>query len=409
MRRPSRPLTALLAPIVTLAVLACGQDTQSPTGSAEGELSPPVGVGPAMAVSGDPLQYSQVSAGGNHTCAVTLDGRAYCWGINFLGQLGDGTSGNTRNWPTPVATALRFRQISAGEFHTCAVTTDDLAYCWGDNGAGELGDKTTTPRTAPIKVLGGHKFRDVRVGYGFSCGVATTGESYCWGDNGFGEIGDNTIITRLVPRLVRGGQAFRRIVPGGQYACGVTTSDKAYCWGRNAWGQLGDGTTTDRHLPTAVAGNRSYKNVSGSQSHTCGFTTAGAVYCWGFNSDGELGDGTRTNRTRPVLAKTTGTLDGVSPGGSHSCALKSDGHALCWGSNVYGQVGDGTTIDPQPLPVLVVGPGNYDAIAAGRLHSCTLTNQHYAVCWGHNSYGQLGRGSYTQREAIPLGVGGPLE
>ena len=162
------------------------------------------------------------------------------------------------------------------------MTTDDLAYCWGQNGGGTLGDNTTTDRTTPVRVRGGHRFRDVRAGYSATCGVATTGESYCWGTNTYGEIGDNTIINRLIPRLVRGKHSFRRIVPGSGYACGVTTADKAYCWGRNDFGQLGDGTTIDRHLPTPVAGNRTFKNVSAGDAQPAGsrpaaWYTAGAA------------------------------------------------------------------------------------------------------------------------------------
>ena len=403
---PSR-LTAPLVAIITLAAIGCSDESRPPTGPAEPEGSPTVS-GLVTAAAASPLQFSQISAGGRFTCGITTDGRAFCWGINFFGQLGDGATGNGSARPHAVLTSLRFRQITTGFYHTCAVTTDDLAYCWGDNSGGQLGDKTTTGRTTPVRVLGGHKFRDVRAGYSHTCGVATTGESYCWGTNLYGEMGDNTLINRLVPRLVRGGHSFRRIVPGSGYSCGVTTADKAYCWGRNEWGQLGDGTTTERHLPTAVAGSRAFKNVSASSSHTCGFTTGGAVYCWGMNQDGRLGDGTTTNRTRPVLAKTTGALDGVSPGSSHTCALRSDGHVLCWGSNQLGTIGDATTITPRLLPVQVVGDANYDAIHAGFAHTCGLTVDHFALCWGGNEYGQLGRGYYSQKEGFPQGVESPF-
>jgi alpha-tubulin suppressor-like RCC1 family protein len=400
-------LTAPLLAAVTWAALGCGDESQPPTGPAELGESPAASSTVAAAAT-SPLQFSQISSGARFTCGLATNGQAFCWGINFAGQLGDGTTGGSRARPHAVATSLRFRQITTGSSHTCAVTTDDLAYCWGDNSGGQLGDKTTTPRTTPVRVLGGHKFRDVRGGFSATCGVATTGESYCWGTNLYGEIGDNTIINRLVPRLVRGGHSFRRIVAGSGYACGVTTADKAYCWGRNDFGQLGDGTTTERHLPTPVVGNRGFKNVSASTLHTCGFTKASAVYCWGYNTDGAVGDGSTTHRPRPVLAKTTGALDGVSSGGSHACALRSDGHVLCWGSNQLGQVGDATTITPRLLPVQVVGSGNYDAIHAGFTHTCGLTVDRFALCWGANEYGQLGRGFYSQKEGFPQGVEPPL-
>ena len=407
MRSPARRLTGIPIAILASAALGCGDESRPLTGPAQNEPSPAVS-GPVTAAATGPLLFSQVSAGVRFTCGVTTDGRAFCWGANFTGQLGNGTTGNAPARPVAVATSLRFRQITTGFTHSCAVTVDDVAYCWGENGGGQLGDKTTTSRTVPVRVLGGHKFRDVRAGWGATCGVATTGESYCWGTNTHGEIGDNSIVTRLIPRLVRGRHSFRRIVAGSGYACGVTTAGKAYCWGQNDSGQLGDGTTTERHLPTPVAGNRDWKNVSANSWHTCGFTTAGAVYCWGSNIDGVLGDGTTTNRTRPVLAKTTGTLDGVSPGSSHSCALRNDGRVLCWGNNQVGQVGDATIVSPRLLPVQVVGSANYDAIHAGFTHTCGLTVDHLALCWGGNDFGQLGRGTYTVREGFPQGVQPPL-
>jgi alpha-tubulin suppressor-like RCC1 family protein len=109
-----------------------------------------------------------------------------------------------------------------------------------------------------------------------------------------------------------------------------------------------------------------------------------------------------------VLARTTGTLDGVSPGSSHSCALRNDGRVLCWGSNQLGTVGDATTITPRLLPVQVVGDANYDAIHAGFAHTCGLTVDHFALCWGGNEYGQLGRGYASRKEGVPQGVEPPL-
>jgi alpha-tubulin suppressor-like RCC1 family protein len=408
MCRPRHRLTAPLFGLATWAALGCGQETTSPTSPAE--PSPSIAAEGTVAAATAPLQFSQVSSGGAHTCGVTADGRAYCWGSNFRGQLGDGLEASevARARPAAVATTLRFRQISAGEQHTCAVTFDDLAYCWGDNFRGALGDKTTTDRGTPVAVLGGHRFRDIRAAFSSTCGVTTSNEPYCWGDNRYGQVGDNTIIQRLVPRLVRGGLAFRRIVPSVYYACGVTTADKAYCWGRNASGQLGDGTTTDRHLPTLLAGGRNYKNVSPGTEHACGFTSGGAVFCWGLNSQGQLGDGTTTRRTKPVLAKTAGALDGVTTGDVHSCALRNDGRVLCWGGNQFGQIGDATNVAMRTLPVQVVGDVDYDAIEAGRSHVCGLSTAGTAFCWGANQHGQLGRGTFTTREPFPQGVEPPL-
>src|SRR3954462_15008993 len=134
MRRPQIRSISLL---VALTVVAC-QEPTAPAGS------------PAPAVTATSLVWTQVTVGGQHACALASNGRAYCWGHAEAGQLGTGTTPIQVPRPTRVSGALQFAQISAGTEHTCAVTTDSKAYCWGENGSGELGDGTTTSRTTPV-------------------------------------------------------------------------------------------------------------------------------------------------------------------------------------------------------------------------------------------------------------------
>jgi alpha-tubulin suppressor-like RCC1 family protein len=171
--------------------------------------------------------------------AVATDGRAYCWGNNQWGQLGDRTK-IARLTPTAVYGGLSFRDASAGHSHTCAVTTGDRAYCWGYNFGRVLGDGSDSPRRLkPTAVVGDLQFRQVAAGTQETCGVTTSEAVYCWGS---------------APTLVEGGQNFAQVDPSGSHTCGVTASALAYCWGFNLWGQLGDGTTTDRSTPAAVVG-----------------------------------------------------------------------------------------------------------------------------------------------------------
>ena len=86
---------------------------------------------------------------------MTTGGVAHCWGWNLYGEVGDGT---TTQRLTPVAVAgglpFSFTVASLASFHTCGVTTGSVAYCWGYNYYGQLGDGTTTDRSTPVPVAG---------------------------------------------------------------------------------------------------------------------------------------------------------------------------------------------------------------------------------------------------------------
>src|SRR5437870_4737781 len=260
-----------------------------------------------IGASGSPLTFTAtatsgvtVDAGGFHSCAVRA-GQAFCWGNNGSGELGDGTT-TGRPVPTPVGGGLSFAALSAGGSYTCGLTASGVAYCWGFNAFGDLGDGTTTDRLVPTPVAGGLSFAALSAGFAHTCGVTTSGAAYCWGFNGSGGLGDGTTTQRLVPTPVAGGLTFAALsgATGGNYTCGVTTAGAAYCWGFNGSGNLGDGTTTQRLVPTPVAGGLPFAAVSAGTNHTCGATTSGAAYCWGDNTVGELGDGTRTGRLVPT-------------------------------------------------------------------------------------------------------------
>ena len=156
---------------------------------------------------------------------------------------------------SPTQPAARpFAKMSAGGAGTCGVTAGGAAYCWGSNFSGQLGDGTTTDRSSPVLVTGGVSFAAVSAGPGgdFTCGVTSGGAVYCWGYNGNGELGDGTTTNRSSPVLVMGGVSFAAVSAGGAHTCGVTAGGAVYCWGLNSSGQLGDGTTTDRSSPVLV-------------------------------------------------------------------------------------------------------------------------------------------------------------
>lgn len=169
-----RPLSVSAVALSGLfAVLGCGSDQSSPT-------APPEQASPVIsAAAAAPLSFYQLSSGWDRTCGVTTDNRAYCWGYNAEGYLGDGTTTN-RAAPVAVVGGLRFRQITTGAEFTCGVTTDFRAYCWGFGGRGELGTGGTDE----------HQFRHVEAGFAHACGLSyPDNRVYCCGANTDGQPG----------------------------------------------------------------------------------------------------------------------------------------------------------------------------------------------------------------------------
>jgi alpha-tubulin suppressor-like RCC1 family protein len=394
-----------------LTGISCRDDTTAgPTESGAPEA------GPTLATTTAPLAFLQVDAGLAHTCGMTPDYRAYCWGHNKnengaivygSGQLGDGTTAD-RHRPVAVVGGLFFRQVSAGGHHTCGVTTDYRAYCWGWNEHGALGDGTITNRVRPRPVRGGHQFRQVSAAYLSTCGVSyPDNRAYCWGANASGQLGDGTVMERLTPVAVAGTLRFRQVSAGWNHTCGVATDNQAYCWGTNSHGELGDSSTiSHRPTPRRVAGGLQFRQVDAGGFHVCGVTTGDRAYCWGWNILGQLGDGTSVSKRRWPRAVAGGLNFGeVRAGSYHSCGLTMANQAYCWGNNGAGELGDGTT-NHSPTPVAVAGGHQFRQLTASG-HSCGRDLARKAYCWGDNGAGQLGDGTTTTR-LMPRAVAGPM-
>ena len=353
-----------------------------------------------VAVSGLASGVTAISGGADHSCALTSAGGVLCWGRNVEGQLGDGTTLPGSFEVVPVAVsglASGVAVISAGTDHTCAVTTAGGGVCWGWNHFGQLGNGTAAFRDVPAVVsLLANGVAAISAGGSHSCAMIGTGGAVCWGSDGFGQLGDGLfMIGGGIPVAVE-GFGLVAISAGGSHTCAVGFFGGAFCWGLNESGQLGNqtiGFTSD--APISVSGLSSgVAAISAGSEHTCAVTTAGGALCWGRNFDGQLGDGTTVDSISPVaVSGLSSGVAAIAAGGDHTCALTSAGGALCWGRNFDGQLGDGTNVD-RSLPVAVSGlSSGVAAIAAGGDHTCALTSAGSALCWGLNDFGQLGDGA----------------
>jgi alpha-tubulin suppressor-like RCC1 family protein len=365
------------------------------------------------------LTFAQVSAGAYGGCGVTTTGAAYCWGLNAYGQLGIGTASGPQQCdygngcsPTPVAVSGGFTwaAVSAGSGSTCGVTTGGVAYCWGYNPSGELGNGTTTNSATPVAVSGGHTWAAVSAtGPYTTCGVTTAGAAYCWGHSTGGQLGNGMATgpencpqvgdCSTTPVAVSGGLTWSAVTVGGGGACGLTTAGAAYCWGYNTEGELGNGTTTNSTTPTPVSGGHTFAALSGGSQYVCGVTTAGAAYCWGFGDYGQLGNGTTTTSTTPVAVSGGHTFAAVSAGVFSVCGVTTAGAAYFWGLDAYGEIGNGASaVGPYnglyyASPVPVSGGLSFVAVSAGNSYNtCGVTTAGAAYCWGWAAYGGLGNG-----------------
>jgi alpha-tubulin suppressor-like RCC1 family protein len=362
-----------------------------------------------QAVPGTASEAQQAAAGGSLSCVLKAGGSVACWGRNDYGQLGDGTATN-RSAPVEVSgLGSGVRGISAGSNHSCALLAGGAVKCWGHNQQGQLGDGTTTDRSAPVAVLSlGSGVQAVSSGGHHSCALLAGDAVKCWGDNEYGQLGDGTTTGRSAPVGVSGlGSGVQAVSSGYDHSCALLAGGGVTCWGDNEYGQLGDGTTTSHSVPVGVLGLGSgVQAVSSGYDHSCALLVGGAVKCWGHNQYGQLGDGTTTSHSVPVGVSGLGSgVRAVSPGYSHSCALLAGGAIKCWGDNQYGQLGDGTTTS-HSVPVGASGLGSgVEAVSVGNNHSCALLAGGALRCWGYNQYGELGDGT-TASQPVPVGVSG---
>lgn len=271
---------------------------------------------------------------------------------------------------TAEAQGLMADSVSGGNGYACA-RSGTTTYCWGINPLGNLGDGTTNDATVPVAVSGGISWSTVVASSGLhSCGIAIGGVLYCWGNNAAGTTGTGSVAASLLtPTPVASGETFIRVDQGGfsgggPYACGISTLHKALCWGYNNQGALGTGDPGNQSTPTAVADTFSFASIYPGDDHTCALTPQGAAYCWGLASEGTLGPNSPGIYQSPVPVADGFVFQQLATLSRTVCGLELDGTVDCWGANFFGALGTGTAIDSSVTPVPVAGGLSFKQIVS---------------------------------------------
>lgn len=377
---------------------------------------------PGATVSGQTwpaMRLATVDAGAMHTCGLGPAGKAWCWGEDESGQLGDGADDGADEFvPVAVAGGRTYGVISAGFSHTCALTASGQAWCWGDDSVGELGDGDDgqAREDVPVAVAGGHTFIALAAGAGYTCGLDSSGVAWCWGGDFYGALGDGDDGQgdEYAPVAVAGDHTFGEISAGFDHTCAVKWSGEAWCWGTDDMAQLGDGDDGEapEYAPVPVAGGHSFHSIAAGGSHTCALASDNKAWCWGSDNYGQVGDGGEAQglRFQPTLVAGGRSFSTVSAAaaGVHTCALDLTGKAWCWGRDEEGQLGDGNGPSLATAPVAVAGGHTMTAISVDWAQTCAVDSSTNAWCWGDDEWGQIGDGNDGQADEfapVPVAPG----
>jgi alpha-tubulin suppressor-like RCC1 family protein len=417
----------------------------------------------AVPVTGLSSGAVEVSVGQGTACARKNDGTVQCWGASGLGLLGNADAPTYALTPVVVSGVTGATSLSVGANVACAVQGGQV-YCWGGlDGMGELGTGALEGSDTPVAVAGlPPGMTKVAAGEDWVCAIAQSGGAFCWGDGTAGNLGNNQLAVSPTPVVVQGLMGAVDLASGGDCTCALLADGAVQCWGYGNNGELGGGVTTfgpgndfyENPLPAPVKGlagrvtalsggsapcvvlatggvecwgvtgeialvpvdvtglgSGATAIALGGASNTSGFAcavdAAGAVECWGGNNVGQLGNGLETLTTQPVqnlevTSSATAVAGGLS--GDFACAVDS-GLVMCWGANTYGQLGNGTT-QSSSFAVAVTGISQVTSVTAGPAFACAVTQSNDLYCWGHNTFGELGNGTLSDSTTPVLAATG---
>jgi len=320
------------------------------------------------------VTFASLTAARLTMCGLTSAGVAYCWGRGQDGELGNGALVDS-DVPVPVTMpeGVTFTKLTANRGTFCGLTGAGNAYCWGANWLGQAGNGTTSPVTVPTPVTmpGGVTFTSLLPLFYATCALTPIGTAYCWGGVDYGTtgvIGNGTDGGSTVPAAVTmpTGVTFAALYANmeGFTPCALTSAGVAYCWGEGRKGQLGNGGFTNVNVPTAVTmpTGVTFASITQGSYHTCAIArVTAAAYCWGYNDSGQVGIGTGGADANVSVPTAISAPAGVKFAGLASlwyttCGWTTVGTVYCWGANYIGQAGGGVVETDVLTPTAALMP-----------------------------------------------------
>ncbi|NCO03744.1 MAG: DUF1554 domain-containing protein [Alphaproteobacteria bacterium] len=321
--------------------------------------------------------------------------RAYTWGRELSGRLGDGGGGVDTNQEAPVAVINHneFKQMNTSNYVSCGLKTDGSAWCWGNDDEGGLGngDSITTSQDSPSPVSGNHKFKKIIGHWRGGCGLKDNGTLWCWGADSVGQIGNGATTTNARPDPTQ--VTISDVVDFDLHDSNrvAVKNDGSLWW----WGSGARQGMANLDTPVKIATNIKFNQISVGRSATCGLSRTGEAWCWGTNTDGDIGNGTvGIPYTTPQKVIGISDFIQVSTGDGSSCGVRKNGEGWCWGSDGNGQLGNGENSYTQGVPSKVIDINDFTKISVQDSGSaCGITSSGLGYCWGDDSNGALGNGA----------------
>lgn len=337
---------------------------------------------------------ADVSVGESILCLIDSSQKLKCHSTTYPSSsifLGNGVPSANIKAPIRVDPLTSYSLISNNSDTSCGITTAGVLKCWGYNYNGQLGTGSTQLESQPVVIDSGTTYSKVSNARFHTCGITTVGVLKCWGQNTNGNLGDGTVVDKLVPTVIDTGVNYKEIHTYMGHTCGITSADELKCWGLNSFGQLGDGTTVNKTVPTVINAGVFYKKIATSNASTCAITIGNKLKCWGINANGRLGDGTGSNQLSPSPVDAATDFKAIALGSAFGCAITSNDDLKCWGHNFYGQLGDGSSSNNSGTPILIDSGVKYSKISIYGEDTCAKVLTDGSIkCWGNNARGSLG-------------------